>query len=147
MLPAPALGHVTAKVATCEIDASTFFRLRLTPDASGVFVLHRVEILIIGNHTLSPSPWNAGGPVSCATVLPELLPVTVDPSTAGYIGTCEIEPLVRGHTHNPAIRIWARVPVDVPVASFPDDIHCWELARYLGAPRGAPSLSVPCIFN
>lgn len=127
----------------CRIGGTEVFRFRFVRDPDGVLYLDRVEILVIFSAGLPQQRADS----SCSAIAQFLIPTSVDPETAAFVGTCAVEPLVRGHPHDAPLSIWARVPADPSLPSLPQDIHCWELARYLGAPRGFASVNVPCLLN
>lgn len=141
LLPASAFGAVPAVEATCRIDDSTIFRFRLIEGPNGALLLARVELLVLEPAVTPPHTTPI---IECLDVA---LPVSFDPATAAGIGVCLTDPLGRGHPHDAILKVWARLPTISPIKTFPDDVHCWELARYLGGPRGAATFDVPCILN
>jgi len=145
MVPLSAVGKVPAQGCIMDITAAT--RLEFVQGQGDVLYLYRVEILTywLGAH---PGPWL--GIRDCFEILPRLQPADVAPTTARVVVTCRYQPLPRGHVHDRVSRVWFLIPLDAGVRpeEIPEDVHCWELTRYLGPPRGdIGTFPVPCTLD
>ncbi len=149
MVALSAVGKVPARAQGCVIDITVATRVEFVRGQGEVLYLYRVEILTYGTadlpKVLPPGP----GIPDCLQIAEYLLPADVDPSRAVWRPVCRYEPPPRGHAQERLIRIWFLIPVDAGVRSedIPPDVHCWELTRHLGPPRGAETFPVPCVLN
>ncbi len=147
MVPLSAVGKVPAQAQGCVMDITAATRLEFVQGQGDVLYLYRVEILTYGTADLPRlDPFRRA---DCFELASYLLPANVDPARAAWRLVCRYQPPPRGHAHERPIRIWFLIPVDTGVRKedIPPDVHCWELTRYLGPPRGGETFPVPCVLN
>jgi hypothetical protein len=143
LLPVPDLGIAGAKVARCMFGLVDGTRLEFLQDGNGVLVLHRVHVLLRWSEVVMREP---PGPIPCVDLVLYMLPASANP-TNGAWGACPMDAVPRRQRPDAGLRVWGVVPSDTPVQTFPADVQCWELTRYLVGPRESAYRNVPCIFN
>lgn len=126
-------------VASCDTGENAW-RFTFGRDAQGVYVLHRIELLLIAYDTLPDGLTFA----DCNEIRPYLVPAAEDPANAGYVLVCGASTQSAGRG---PLEVWARLPKDNLPASIPAGTKCWELSRYLGPPRGAETTPVKCVLE
>ena len=132
------------RAATCTLGTA-LFRLRFAQDTGGIRYLARVELLVyLASRPASNVPPEG---ISCREWENLLLPANRPVSEAVAKGTCWQDALPRGHVHQQVIGTWSEVPLAAQAPEFPEDIHCWQVTRYLGAPRGVEGRPVKCVYN
>lgn len=143
----PAIGKAPTRETTCTIGVAEREQLEFIRGEGDLFYLDRVTILTCATASL-PRPEPPRIP-DCSEVSRYLLLASADPATAGRRLVCRVEPLPRGHVHDGPVRIWFLIPADAGVCreDIPGEVHCWELVRDLGPPRGVETFPVPCRLN
>ncbi len=142
MMPAGA-AVAGGKTITCTVDEAAAARLRFVSDEANVLHLNQVEVLL----PATAAPPSSDTEPFCNDLRSILLPASADPRTAAVRLVCLTAPPVRGEVSASRAAFWGYVlPSTGPVAA-PAPVDCWELARFIGVPAEADTVTVPCLLE